>query len=427
MIVLRKKASIGKKLARLIVITIIGLYFATQMWPLFTEASKKTIVVQYGDIEEVISVKAYIVRDEKVIAFVKDYTEVEFLVQEGKMVAKDQEIARFYLSDENDQSVEKELRLIEARIDSIKKKHTEGNHFQSDIDKLNDQMEYNVNLIQDYINNGDYEKIYDVKNDINTILEKKSIISGSNSFAGLNLNELEGQRVQLKNKLNSFIKIVNSNTAGYFALGSDGLEDLFNTSNIQNLDFESFQLFEETLENKEKQETGVAIRIINNFKYSLVIQLDNRHLSGLSEGRLVRLREDNSSKEYRARVRKVLSEDDEEGKSLVILDITDHMENIFTNRVLEIDLLKNAYEGITIPNRSIIENDGQAGVFKVDINGFVKFVPVKIKGQNEDYAIVHNSFFDTIIDEESKRVLTISSFDEIVINGEGLKDGQKIR
>lgn len=183
---------------------------------------------------------------------------------------------------------------------------------------------------------------------------------------------------------------------------------------------------------KEKNnlnENEMAIRIINNFRYNLVIELDNKQMSGIEEGRFVRLRDNNSNnsnREFRARIRKIVSDEDEQ-KSLVILSVTEHMENIFSNRILEVDLLKNVYEGITVPNKSIIEIDGQVGVFKVDINGFIGFVPIKIKGQNDDYSIVHNSHFDSLIDGESKRVITITSFDEIVLSAEGLNEGQKIR
>ena len=413
-----------KRVLRLVVITIIGLYFATKVLPLFSEANNKTYIVEYGKIEELVPVKAYVIRDEKVISYIKDYSDMELLVEEGSIVAKGQEIARFYLTNENDISVEKDLKSIEARIESINEQQNNGNHFQNDINKINEQVERNVNLLEVYLSNGEYDRVYNIKNEINNLLEKKNAITGSTSFTGINLNELEEQKSQLKNKLNSYVKVVKADRTGYIAIGSDGLEDLFDLSNIIKLNFESFQVLKE---NSGKQNDGMSIRIVENFKYNYVIEVDNNHLSGIAEGRVVRLRDNShSNREYKARVRKVIS-DDTEDSSLIILSINEHMDNIFSNRVLQLDLLKNIYEGITVPNRSIIEIDEKIGVYKVDVNGFVSFVPVMVKGRNDDLAIVHNSHFDTIIDGESKRVLTISSYDEIVLDGASVIEGQKIR
>jgi len=422
--VLKRRAFKRKKIGRLVITAILLLYIATKIWPFLNDASNKTIVVPYGKIEEKVSVNAYVIRDEKVISNIKEFSDVEFLVEEGKMVAKGQEIAKFYLTDDNNSTVEKDLKTLEERIDSINEQQSQSGHFQGDINKLNDQIQSNVNQIQTYINNGEFDKVNNAKNDLAVLLDKKSVIAGDSSFTGINLSELENQRNQLSSKLNSHVKIVNATIPGYFALGSDGLEEIFNLTNIEQIDFDSFKLLQE---NKGKDKSSTAIRIVNNFKYNLVIELDNTEMNGLEEGKFVTLRDKSAEeREYRARVRKVIS-DESNDKSIVVLSIKEHMDSVFSSRILELDLLKNVYEGITVPNKSIIEVEGQTGVFKVDINGFIKFVPVMVKGRNDDESIVYSSHFDTTIDGESKRILTISSYDEIVLDGNGLSDGQKIR
>lgn len=82
------------------------------------------------------------------------------------------------------------------------------------------------------------------------------------------------------------------------------------------------------------------------------------------------------------------------------------------------------------PNSSIIEKEGVKGVYTLDVNGIPDFKPVKVLTSNEQYSILYDGFFEQKSEEaqdEVERIKTINLYDEIVMNGDKIKEGKRIR
>ncbi|AKL95561.1 HlyD family secretion protein [Clostridium aceticum] len=418
----RKSLSIGK-LIKIFAATIILGYFLSRVTPFFSQATNKTYIAEHGKIETTVSTEGYIVRDEKVMKNLGE-GKVVLYVSEGEKVARNQKLAEIHLG-EIDEKTTRDLEIINLRIQNIKDKESEQQVFSRDIEKIDAEITAILGEIQQYINEGPYEKISLLKENLSTLVEKKSIISGERSFSGKNLDQLERQQQSLQSKVNDSIEIVYSEFPGVFAIGNDGLEELLNLRNIENITEQEWQTIKNTYKSKGDSLEQNSLRIIENHRWSIVARLKELEIEGVEENRRIMIRLRGDSKEYSAVVRKILPVDEEE--VIVILDLTDFIEGFYNKRLIAFDMIKSSFEGIMIPNSAIVEKEGQEGIFRLDVNGFARFVPIKVKGSNREYSIVHYGYFDDTRNNETKRVNTMNFYDEIVVNAQQVTEGEKIR
>lgn len=421
-----KKRLPFKVLSRLFVFIVVLLYLISRMPPFFSQATNKTYVVEYGKIEAVVSTEGYIARDEKIIKRLGE-GELSLLVKEGEKVRKGQKLATVHFNDLDEKS-SKDLEIINLRIESIQGKESEQQLFQRDIEKIENDIMIASREIQQLIKNGEYEKVYPLKGNLALLIEKKSIINGEKSFSGKNLEQLEQQKKSLQEKINASVETIYSEFPGMVAIGSDGLEELLTLNHLENLTLHEYETIKNSVKPLNSNGEGaqeVNLRMIKDHKWSIITVLKEKDIEQLEEGKSIKLRQRGESKEYKAVIRKIIHEDGED--AIVVLDLTEFMEEFYNKRMLTFDLIKTSFEGIMIPNTAIVEEDEKQGVFRVDVNGFSRFIPIKVKGSNREYSIVFNGYFDENNNGESTRINTINFYDEIVTNAEKISQGDRIR
>ncbi|SDK42002.1 putative membrane fusion protein [Natronincola ferrireducens] len=407
-----------KKVSKLFIGMIILLYFLSRVSPFFSQATNKTYIAEYGKIESLVSREGLVVRDEKVVGTLGE-GEINLAVNIGEKVAKGQKLATIYL-DEVDEKTTKDLEIISLRIENIKGQQTQQSIFHRDIEKINQEIAGISKEIQQNIEEGQYEKIKGLKEKIALLVEKKSIISGEKSFAGQNLEQLERQRQILQNKVNASVEKIYSEFSGIVAVGSDGLEDILSLKNIDEITGQQLRVIENTYESGRNNLQKQNIKIIKSHRWSIIVELQDSEIEGMEKGKTIKIRQRGNPREYNALIRNIISEEE---SNMVILDLNEFMESFYEERTLDLDMIKSSYEGIMIPETAIIEKEGQEGVYRLDINGFSRFVPVKVKGRNREYAIVYHGYFE----HEGNRVNTINFYDEIIMYAEKISEGDKVR
>ncbi|AOY77390.1 HlyD family efflux transporter periplasmic adaptor subunit [Clostridium formicaceticum] len=418
----RRRLSLSK-LVKLFIATIVLGYFLSRVTPFFSQATNKTYIAEYGKIEAAVSTEGYIVRDEKVMKNLGE-GKVVLYVSEGEKVARNQKLAEIYL-EEIDAKTSKDLEIINLRIQNIKEQQSEQQVFSKDIEKIDGEINAILKEVQQHINEGSYERVSLLKENLSTLVEKKSVISGEKSFSGKNLDQLEKQQQSLQSKINASVEVVYSEFPGVFAIGNDGLEELLNLKNIENITEQEWQTIKNTYKPKSDALEQNSLRIIENHRWSIVAKLKEVEIEGIGENRRVMIRLRGDSKEYRATVRKIIEVNEEE--IIVILDLTDFIEDFYNKRLIAFDMIKSSFEGIMIPNSAIVEREGREGIYRLDVNGFARFIPIKVKGSNREYSIVYYGSFDDTKDGETKRVNTMNFYDEIVVNAQHISEGEKIR
>ena len=113
---------------------------------------------------------------------------------------------------------------------------------------------------------------------------------------------------------------------------------------------------------------------------------------------------------------KYINKQSVDGDAVVILASDTMNSELAGLRSIDITLVYREYDGLKVDNRAIRFVDGQKGVY-VYIASQVKFIPVEVLWQGENYSIVKQETSD-------KKVLRI--YDEVIIKGKNLYDGKFI-
>ena len=104
-------------------------------------------------------------------------------------------------------------------------------------------------------------------------------------------------------------------------------------------------------------------------------------------------------------------------KAVVVLALDTMNNELAQQRVLDITIVYEEHEGLKVDNRAIRFVDGQKGVY-VFIASQVKFLPVEVLWQGENYSIVKQ---EASADKKHLRI-----YDEIIVKGKNLYDGKFI-
>jgi len=421
-----KKKRVRIRFGRIFIFIVIILYFTSRMPLFFSQATNKSYVAEFGKISTAIQAEGYIVRDEKVVKSFNE-GEINLLVSEGEKVSRGQKIASIHFND-LDEKTTKDLEIINLRMEKIKDKQSQQQFFYKDIEKIDDDIYIISREIQQLIKSREYEKISSSKEILKELVDKKNVISGEKSFAGNNIEQLEKQQKLLREKVDSSIEVIYSEFPGIVALGRDELEEILTLKNMEELTSKEFQAIKNTYKSLKtktsSKPTDKHIRIIRNHSWSIVTEVDEEELEGLKVGKTIKIRNRGDTKEHDAVIRRISHIEGE--NPIIIMDLMEFMEDFYNQRKIIFDIIKTSYEGIMIPNTAIVEKEGKEGVYRIDINGFSKFIPIKVKGSNREYSIVYHGYFEENKEDDNIKVNTINFYDEIVVNGENVKDGMRI-
>jgi hypothetical protein len=110
-------------------------------------------------------------------------------------------------------------------------------------------------------------------------------------------------------------------------------------------------------------------------------------------------------------------------QAVVAIRMNEIFDGYYNRRWIDANIVRENYRGLKIYVDSIINLEGQLGVYAVENDRRLKFVPIKILGYDDQSAIVYNSqFYDT----EKGLVRSIKTNQELVRNAHKYKAGDRI-
>lgn len=395
------------------------------MIPVFSIGSYKTVTISSGSIEESISAKAIVLKDEIVYKSEAQGT-VSLLKEEGEKVGRGVQVVKINRIDGS--SYSKELEEIEKQIDVLKNTSGSDEVYTNDKEKINDSIDIIINKLQDSILNGDYYEASVYKDNLLQNIDKQQLVTGQKSLLSQSIDSLLEKRDKIIKNIETSDIISYSPKAGIVSYQLDGLEDVFSANKIDDYkpgDFRIIDIVKTDLKEKDQVKYGDPVyKIINNFTWYLMTEIDAKDMDKLEENKLIYIKINDKDKKITSRIVKLVKNKD---KYFMILKLTEYFHEFYNERYLDIKIVKNTFQGLMIPNKSIIEKDGMKGVYIKDISGIVKFRPIKILTSNDEYTIVSegnsNSKIELIVDGETQQFTTVKMFDEVFLDGSKLKEG----
>ena len=374
-----------------------------------------TLVVSNEKIEEYITTKGLLVRDEYIINSTMTGN-IEAYFKEGDKVKNLDKVAYVY-NDNIDEANFKELESLEKEVIQIEE--GQSSIIKADVDKVNKEIEKNKDNIQTKLIQGKLGISKEVVELEEHIKDKNKLLkSDLNSKPIINKKE---EINKLNNKIEKNSDILQTNKSGIISYKFDGNESKYNIGNISELTIDDIEYTENEyidILNEGVIKHGQPIaRIINNIKQYLAIVVEENEIINFKENNSVIIRDKNN--QINAKVHNIYTKND---KNVVVFEISEQNIEINDTRVAEFDIIYKSIEGIKIPKSSIVKKDNVEGVYIVSETGSAKFTEIKgTSYENEEFIVID------YYKNEIEGVKTIDIYDEIILEPKKVKNGFAVK
>lgn len=374
-----------------------------------------TLVVSNEKIEEYITTKGLLVRDEYIINSTMTGN-IEAYFKEGDKVKNLDKVAYVY-NDNIDEANFKELESLEKEVIQIEE--GQSSIIKADVDKVNKKIEKNKDNIQTKLIQGKLGISKEVVELEEHIKDKNKLLkSDLNSKPIINKKE---EINKLNNKIEKNSDILQTNKSGIISYKFDGNESKYNIDNISELNIDDIEYTENEyidILNEGVIKHGQPIaRIINNIKQYLAIVVEENEIMNFKENNSVIIRDKNN--QINAKVHNIYTKND---KNVVVFEISEQNIEINDTRVAEFDIIYKSIEGIKIPKSSIVKKDNVEGVYIVSETGSAKFIEIKgTSYENEEFIVID------YYKNEIEGVKTIDIYDEIILEPKKVKNGFAVK
>ena len=367
-----------------------------------------SFILSNGDLYLEENVEGYIIRDEIVIQG-KNYENGMLKIKnEGEKVAKGEAIFRYY--SENEESIKEKIQEIEKQIQENMPSNEEI--MSSDIISLDEQIKTEIDNIA---KTSELQKIKEYKSEIQVYLDRKIKLIGESDNVSDEIKKLIRQKQVYENELTKNSEYINAPVSGEVSYRVDGLED--------KLKVDDFSYLNEEFLNSLNLKVGSIVpnseekgKIINNFESYIAI------VSGSEEAKRARIGDEltiqlSNSEKIEAEITFINIENDD--SRLLVLKITNNIEKLNKYRKISLDIIWWDYTGLKVPNSAIIDENGRTYIMRKRAENLEKIL-VKVKRQNENYAIVDNYDSDELkelgyTEDEISDMKKINLHDEIII------------
>lgn len=350
----------------------------------------ETQMVKYDSMEDTIATQCVLIKNEWATVLPPG-TAADYKANEGDRVAIGKPLLKISKNDGADENISLKIDKINERIEEIKKAEANNNFFAADKQKIDTNIQTGVNDIKTITETGNFSKLEQVKNELAANVYKKSLVYGTASFSGQNLEGLLKEKATLEQIQKNNLNVVYARTSGLVSYELDGYEEVLKPENIQALKAGSIQeIFKAAGEKskKKKEDKIEGVKIVDNFEWYIAALIPKNMLSkdDLGKSISVRFKDQNNTV-----VKGVLAKLDETGtqSTLIVVKTDEQMKDLQRIRIANVDMITRYNEGLIVPTKCIIDKEGLKGIF-IERSGMARFVPIKIVTSSEEGTMVEN-------------------------------------
>ncbi|MBP3708686.1 MAG: hypothetical protein J6J36_08865 [Clostridia bacterium] len=355
---------------------IVTLYLVVLLINIFKKPTS-TFIVENGRIYQEEFAEGYVIRNEQLIDIDDSKNGIVAIKSECDKVGKGDPVYRYCV--ENESEINQKIKDVDKEIQANLNMNEE--FFSADIKIINTQID---SKLDNLCRSDDLKKNSQDKSDINTYLTKKIKIRAEESD-NKTLQELVKKREDYEKQLKEQSSYITAENSGVISYRIDGLESTLNGNNFS-------QINENYLKELEL-ETGEIVasstdrgKIVDNFKCNIACILNSEETKQCEVGKSVKIRL-SDAQEIPAKI--VEKKEQESGKNLIILEITDSVIDLIKYRKISFDIIWWSDSGLKIAN-SAIKYEGDFAYVIRNRAGLREKVSVKVLRSNDKYSIVEN-------------------------------------
>ncbi len=373
----------------------------------------KTETVYEYVMEDVVSTDGFIFKDETVIA--GDVSGVvNYLYTNGSHVAINSEVARIYQNQDDIQTTA-QIEALEQQISRLNEAQSVGVAQQTDLSVVEkDFSNIYYNLIKN-LNQEDLSSLSDEIDQINSLLNKKQIITGKAKDFNNTIGQLTAQKQSLENSIKSQPKSITTPSAGYFVDSVDGYESALSLDYAASITISELQdLLNQPAPSVSEGNVG---KIITDPILNFVGVASRDSLMNLKVGNECTLYFSELGIEVPATIAN-LQYDINQENGLITFSIDYMSDRIATARRDHVDAVINSYQGLRIPKSAIRTNEnGEQGVYVVN-NVSMNFRKIDIIYESTEYVLSKS---------HSTESDYLQLYDTIIVQGKDLYDNKPIK
>lgn len=383
-----------------------------------SSAAIKTDDIKYGEIKNTIKKEVVIIRDEHIIkAEIPGY--VNYFLNEGERIKKYGRLAQLQDNNYNIGYGDK-LKLVEQRIDELKSLGGKT-PTQSDINTLETRIALIQGQIQNKIMNEDRVGLLELKETLMKLMEERSLLKGEGSLYGMDIAALEKEKAKLEKSLGASGKNIYSPYPGIVTYNVDGYEDILTPKNLLNLKFSELKKIESKEHSSKKEQLSVDQpigKIVDNHRWFFATEIKREDILRIERGkRLEVIYKDVSFPAYLQEYYK-----GEDGVFIGVFRVDDDKIDFYSNRKMELEVVYTDVSGIKIPKKAVKSIKGKRGAFVISETGNADFKELKeILGEDSESIILNYKLI------KRNSIDTVDLYDEVIMEPDKIKNGQKIR
>lgn len=422
----REKNRRKRRVFRTAIISFVLIYLIFRAVPSLLASNAKTILPEKGTLIEKLSTQGFVIKNETVIKSTSN-GELQTSSTEGQRLSAGVEVAS--VNSLNDtSSLKEELSQLEESISALEKSEIETKIILNEKEKILEMKDSLVNELQNAIATGNFDEIYLLKSQLSLYDEKNKDISFSNTLVGQSIENLKSKRDSINSKIKSNNIKYYSSHGGIISYVLDGYEENYLPKDFENYTYDKLVLKElKDMDTKTKSAITVGepiYKIIDNFEWYIAMKIEDlKQIEGFEVGNNIKVTLEKDKRELKA---KIVSINPSDKKGVVVVRLNTMLHDFYNIRFPKVDIIKSKKEGYKIPTKSIVDKDSIKGVYIKDKSGIVKFRPIIIIGEDDNYTYVDigDNSGNITIEGQKQPVKTITLFDEIFLNTINIKEGQ---
>ncbi len=372
-----------------------------------------TETAEYDTVADTIRTEGFAVRDELTIPLVTDGVLV-YNYGDGDKVAISSILAEVYSTEEAAQNKQR-AEDVKSELENLQKIQEMATASHSNIELLSSQINEKVGKLIDITHSGVVENLLEEKEDITFMLNKKQVALHKENSFDKRITYLSNQLDYLQESASSIQKSLKTPAEGYFCQVVDGYENIYTPDKIVDITAETFHQMYTIEAAKQGEYVG---KIIKNQNWYFVVTVKGKDLEkfhgyssavldfGLSGGEAMD-----------AEIYQIIG--DEDDKDVVIIFKCKNInESLLSIRKQAVDITFRTYSGLKVRREALCYEQSVLGVYVLERNAIVRFKPINVIRNQGSYVLCEG------IGEDNNCLMR---FDEVIINGGDLEDGQQIK
>lgn len=376
--------------------------------------------------------EGFIIRDETLIDNSSNGV-LSYSLSDGEAVKANGEIAKIYSTD-SDAAAQSKADLLEETVNSLKslKNINAGNTIG--IDTINNDINNGLISFYNLVNKNDITKIGSNINSLLSSINQHQVFTGQTDNFDAEIAEIESQITILRNSSGKSIGTISAPKAGYFSAHCDGYENAIKFTDIDKIKLED-------LENVKKSDVAdsVAGKVVSDVEWYIACKVtaDEATELNLWDGDATVLFSNASSETIPASIERVYQES-KDSDGLLILKCNYMNSDLIDTRSEPIEIGLGTYSGLRISKKAIhddivtkttTDENGNKHTEEKKVQGVyvlygseMNFKQISIIYADDDYVICDTNPDSNVLFNGE----TVSLYDKVIVEGEGMYDGKVI-